>query len=553
MKIVNKIIVSILAAGSLSGCIKETFPTNGATSGQVAESTTALAAMVSAIPTQLTLYAQNYSEAWDFGYPAQWISLDHMGGDIVIAGNAGYDWFGYWTYNTALSEDYVTGYQFWYNYYSWIKSCNDVISALAGVSEDELNADQKAYLGIALTFRSQFYLDVVRLFEPKECTGSQVKNYTIPDKIKGLSCCIVTENTTEEESKSNPRAKSSDVYTQVIFPDLARAEALLAGYHRTVKTMPDLSVVYGVSARAYLAAAADGIEGATFAKAADYARKAIDVGGYTPLTQAQWEDPITGFNSSNNGSWMWCTLQTSDAVNNLYSFMAHMSGEEQWTSYGGRGAGRAINSNLYNAIPNDDFRKHSWLDPNLFDFYEYKSCRPDYKEFFNPKSTADQHLPGELIAIKFRPGQGNYSDYTTGNAVELPIMRMEEMLLIEAEATAADNLTAGKQLLESYVQTRQPSYKSKAGDFEQLQQEVGLQSRIEFWGEGISFWYKKRLGLGIHLAESNCKDDLARFEVDGVAPWWNYQIPRTEWSSNPALVGMNNPDPSETVDPVIQK
>ncbi|MDE5814742.1 MAG: RagB/SusD family nutrient uptake outer membrane protein, partial [Alistipes sp.] len=213
MKIINKIVVSILAAGSLSGCIKETFPTNGATSGQVAESSTALAAMVSAIPTQLTLYAQNYSQSWDFGYPAQWISLDHMGGDIVIAGNAGYDWFQNWTYNIALSEDYVTGYQFWYNYYSWIKSCNDVISTLAAVDEEEMNADQKAYLGITMTFPAQFYLDMVRLFEAKECTGSQVKNYTIPDKIKGLSCCIVTENTTEEESKSNPRAKSSDIYT----------------------------------------------------------------------------------------------------------------------------------------------------------------------------------------------------------------------------------------------------------------------------------------------------------------------------------------------------
>lgn len=296
----KNITVSALAAASLSfsSCIKETFPTNGATAGQVAQSTTALQAMVNAIPTQLVLYGQNYAQAWDFGYPAINVSLTSMTGDMVVAGNSGYDWFANWMTNVALSEDYVTGYQFWYNYYSWIKSCNDVISTLSAVAEEDMNDEQKAYLGIALAFRAQFYLDLVRLFEAKECTGSQVKNYTIPENIKGLACCIVTENTTEEQSKSNPRATVDEVYDQVIFPDLERAERMLADYTRTVKTMPDLSVVYGISARAWLERGSAGVDGA-FAKAAEYARKAIDQSNYTPLTQEQWEDPTTGFNSAN--------------------------------------------------------------------------------------------------------------------------------------------------------------------------------------------------------------------------------------------------------------
>ena len=93
---------------------------------------------------------------------------------------------------------------------------------------------------------------------------------------------------------------------------------------------------------------------------------------------------------------------------------------------------------------------------------------------------------------------------------------------------------------------------ASASSLKELQEEIGLQARIEFWGEGIAFWYKKRLALGIHLANSNCPDDSYRFEVDGRAPWWNLQIPRTEWQSNSALVGMNNPDPSNTVDNVIE-
>lgn len=62
-----------------------------------------------------------------------------MTGDMVVAGNSGYDWFANWMTNVALSEDYVTGYQFWYNYYSWIKSCNDVISTLSAVAEEDVN------------------------------------------------------------------------------------------------------------------------------------------------------------------------------------------------------------------------------------------------------------------------------------------------------------------------------------------------------------------------------------------------------------------------------
>ncbi len=544
-RILKNTIAATVMACALSGCIKETFPTNAATSDQVAQSPTALSSMVNAIPAQLILPGQNYDQAWDFGYPAINISLTCMTGDMVVLGDTGYDWFNYWMTNTYLSEDYVTGYQFWYNYYSWIKSCNDVIATLSGVSEENLNDDQKSYLGIALAFRAQFYLDMVRLFEAKECTGSQVKNYTIPENVKGLGVCIVTETTTEEQGKSNPRATVDAIYDDVIFADLERAERMLENYTRATKTLPDLSVVYGIAARAYLERGSAGVSGA-YAKAAEYARKAIGAGSYSPLTQAQWEDPINGFNNVDaNSSWMWCVSMNPDQVSNLYSFIAHMSTEENWTNYG-KTVCRGIVSNLYNLIPDDDFRKHSWLDEDLFDYYDYKSCRADYKTFF-----AETLKP--LASIKFRPGNGNYTTYSEGNAVDLPLMRIEEMYLIEAEATAASNISTGVGLLNSFMQThRQLSYNCTLSDFEAFQQEIALQARIEFWGEGIPFWYKKRLALGIHLANTNCPDDTYRFEVDGRAPWWNCQIPRTEWMSNPALVGMNNPDPTETVDTVIE-
>ena len=36
--------------------------------------------------------------------------------------------------------------------------------------------------------------------------------------------------------------------------------------------------------------------------------------------------------------------------------------------------------------------------------------------------------------IKFRPKNGEMNDYTIGAAVDYPLMRIEEMYLIEAEA-----------------------------------------------------------------------------------------------------------------------
>ena len=132
-------------------------------------------------------------------------------------------------------------------------------------------------------------------------------------------------------------------------------------------------------------------------KAGEYARKAITTSGCTPLTQAQWEDPTTGFNSATaNKSWIWGLPLTSDNVSNLLNFQAHIGNEESW-GYGHQ-VGRAIDKALYNKIDDKDFRKHSWLDPDR-NFYAYKSCRPNGSAYFATLK--------DYVNIKFRPAQGN--------------------------------------------------------------------------------------------------------------------------------------------------
>ena len=545
MKNILKISIAALVSAALfSSCIKEVFPTDRATEGQVAESPTALEAMVKGIPAALVMagslgYAQD-GQAWDFALPAIHIATESMTGDLIISGDTGYDWFSQWGMNQALGSDYAVGALTWNNYYTWIKSANDIIGT---VDESALTEETKSILGIAYTYRAMFYLDLVRLYEFKE------NKYTSGSNVIGLGVPIVTPETTEAEAKANPRASVEDVYSKIIFPDLDKAETLLAGYTAPDKYTLSLAVVYGLKARAYLERGTAGEAGA-YASAADYARKAITASGCTPLTQAEWEDPSTGFNSAaSNNSWMWAVALPSESVANLFNFTAHMSTEESWTSYGWR-VGRAINKSLYQLIDAKDFRKYSWLDPNR-DLYPYKSCRPDGAAHFatNLKDYAN---------IKFRPAQGAYSDYKVGGAADHVCMRVEEMYFIEAEATAHVNLANAIQLLNKFMAYRitDGSYdcSAKSTSVASFTEELMLQKRVEFWGEGIVMFDMKRLGMSSlrGYKGTNAPADY-RLNCDGPAPYWNFVITRGETQNNPAVADYNNPDPSETVTPWVDK
>ena len=78
MKTLYKAILAVAAPLMLNSCIEETFPTNIATSDQVAQSSVALEAMVNSIPTGMIQVMANYSQHWDFGYPSVLISLTHL-------------------------------------------------------------------------------------------------------------------------------------------------------------------------------------------------------------------------------------------------------------------------------------------------------------------------------------------------------------------------------------------------------------------------------------------------------------------------------------------
>lgn len=535
--------IKIAFAGAMTmmlftGCIKEVEPTDRALEDQVT-----LESLVQGIPAALVMAGSTgYGQPWDFSLPAVHLAMESMTGDLVVTGNIGYDWFQQWGTNDALGPEYAVGAIFWHNYYSWIMTANKVIRLIDTSETTAMDISDKIYLGYAYVYRAMFYLDLVRMYEFKE------NNYTKGDNVLGLGVPVVLPETTEAEAKRNPRAKVDDIYEQVIFPDLERAEELLAGYTAPDKYSISLPLVYGLKARAWLERGTAKNDPEAYREAAYYARKAITDSGRTPLTQEEWEDPSNGFNNAEaNNAWIWGLALPSESVINLLCFTAHMSTENEWSAYG-NDVGRGINKNLYNSINNRDFRKHSWLAPDRSS-YKYKSCRPDADEYFTEELA-------DYANIKFRPAQGKYEDYKIGGAADHCCMRVEEMYFIEAEAEAhvtgvAEGVRLLNEFMTSYRMTEGAVYDCTSrvnASIENFTNELLLQKRIEFWGEGIIMFDMKRLNISTKRGYVGTNAPASyRLNTDGRAPYWNFAIPRGEVQNNTALSNQNNPDPSSQV------
>ncbi len=570
--ILIKSIAILSAAFIAAGCIEETFPTGSTvTSEQLEASPNALQYLVNGIPSAMMAsgtagYASAYGYHADFGLPGIHLMTESMLEDFTISGELGYFWFGAFFQNTAMGADYIYPAYFWDCYYGWIKLANDII-ARAGEVTDETDQTVINALGQAYAYRAMCYLDLARLYEPKDN-----KYAPVGEEIKGLTVPIVTEDTTEEIAKYNPRADREQMY-DFIFSDLQMAEKYLSATDNSY-TNPTLGAVYGMYARAYveLGAADDKIDRNAYEKAYEYADLAIKTSGKTPLTWQQWMDPQTGFNSGNsNNSWIWGLTLSVENASNIITNVAHLAPEAVW-GYSILSL-PSVNKALYDRISYDDFRIMSWLDPeytwhpghenyNPSNGYQFAGMDDPLAGFeqWNIYTAYDYFLSqgaAPYVNLKFRPAGGQCVEYTEGNVADHVLMRVEEMYFIRIEAAlrkkTASGLDAAKKLLNEFMQTyRYSSYDCSSITSETaFIQEMMLQKRIEFWGEGILFFDYKRLNQGITRGYNGTNfPAVARFNTDGRSPQWNVVITRSEYQSNTALnQELNNPDPTELLVP----
>lgn len=546
----------LLAAVMSVSCIKEVLPVGGSqTQAQVSASPSAMKSMIKAIPASMTTsgtigYANSYGDHTDFGIPGIHLRFEHMLEDMAtMAENPFYNRFYAYDMNEAQGYAYTYCAYFWDAYYTWIRLVNDVIVSIAPAAEAAVDPEEKAQLndilGQAYTYRAMCYLDMARLYEPKE------NDYVdIPESIRNLTVPIVDENTTLEQTKNNPRATREQMYN-FILGDLGKAVELLNAADKTF-SRPNLNAVYGLMARAYLELgySADPAfpRDEMFTKASEYARLVIDEGGFTPLTQSQWEDPVNGFNNAaSNNAWIWGFSLVAENLSNLLTFVSHISSEASW-GYA-RYAQFGVSARLYDQIPDTDFRKHSWLDPKKEEYYAYKFAGSEAdKQKFLTGSPAAKPYQG----LKFRPAMGECTDFNVGNPADYCLMRIEEMYFIEIEAQVQlKGLEEGKRLLSDFMKKyRDSSYSRNPGTMQDFLTELLLQKRVEFWGEGILLFDYKRLDMGITRAYPGSNHaGVFKYNTVGRSPQWNIVITRAEFQSNTAINDKNNnPDPSGKIE-----
>lgn len=536
----KKIFFSVLAAAamvSLSSCLEETFPESSTvTSEQIAEVASGMESALSGIPARMQqgylVYGEQVHET-DMAYPQLMIAQTEMLGDMYPEGEeSGYDW--YRNYNTCDRDYGSNSYMAYLPYrtlYMFVKDANNIIS-LVDTEDPSVPANIKAYAGVGYACRAFDYYMLTVLYEPKE------NIYTDISAVKGLTVPIITENTTKDEAINNPRVSHEEMM-EFILGDLDKAEECMGETRLTDRTLPTLATVYGIKAKVYL-------WDEQYDKAAEYARKAIEQAqaeyAASPVTEAQIDDPSTGFNTANQ-AWMWYIHYDAENMGNLCNFIGWMSGEADW-AYSSLTL-PSMDRSLYEHMGESDIRRRIFLDPQKFDFYKYKTCRDE--EFLNDAP--------DYLGLKFRCKNGDFTNYAVGGAVDVPVMRIEEMYLIEAEAVGmSQGAEAGNALLNQFMQAyRDPAYNFKASSQRTLQLEVLQQMRLEFWGEGNAFPSAKRIAPDVvqNYEGTNAPSDIFLINVKGIKPWWTLVIPDSEESTNKAIQGRNNPDPTKTVVPPI--
>ena len=537
MKKILKYSLMLGAVASMfaTSCVKDSVLTGSSISKEQANaSPTAMESMTGAISTYAAIANWASSDFHSiYGYPSLCVLREVWGNDVTCA-DTSRDWYQSEAQNQYQSGEQAHMQMVWLVYTKIIALANDVIRMFPDLSE--INESNRGYVGAAYAYRALAWLDMARMYEYKE------NKYTSNPEIVGLTIPLLDEKMTEESARYNPRLTKEAILVE-IYKSLDTALSLLDGFAPADKTLPSKAVAYGLLARAKM------WEG-KYDEAKIAAQNALSAGSFSPLTEAQWTSTTTGFNSvSSQNSWMLCTRTSSESSvvkTEIINFPSWMSCETIFGYAGPLGtAYRMCDARFYSRIADTDFRKKSWKAPegSTLDVPYIQATGNSENDYPGPSA-----LPA-YAAIKFRPGQGNAKDPLVGAAHDFPMMRMEEMkfIIAECDARLSNDATALVDFIKTY---RDKNYSCELTG-SALLSELFLQKRIEFWGEGIVYFDYKRCPEILTIQrgyEGTNHIETARFNCEGLAPWFNLCINKYEADDNKALKDTNNPDPSGTVE-----
>ena len=402
----------------------------------------------------------------DFGFPALMLAMDSRGTDLVSEAT-GYNWFsGNEGYND-LGSNLVYTAQYWTTMYNQIQAANEVIRAYSERNEESLF---QFYLGQAHAFRAFNYFYLAQLYQQ-----------TYVGHEDELCVPIIWENNMDVvNTQGCPRAKVRKVY-EFILNDLDKAQQLLEATELVApsKRFVRPVAVSGLRARIYMVMN-------RWEEAAAEAQRVIDADVASPYTMDEVSHPT--FADINHGAWLW-GIDTEEAdrvvTTAIINWPSHMGSLNY--GYASVGAWRKVNKALYEAIPATDVRKGWFLDKNA----NSANLNADQAAY-----VASAGCPA-YTQMKFAP----YKDviYQEVNANDIPLLRIEEIYLILAEAKAMmGDVAGGAATLNGFVSGyRDAAYNCTAATAEELVEEVWMQRRIELWGEGHSYFDLMRMKKGV--------------------------------------------------------
>ncbi len=511
-----KFLSIVLAVFALASCsdITDVVPQSGTMLSTQVQETYALAPQRAAAPfagmfTDIGRAAKLYSTPDDWEFLMILFCNDLEGADALIP-DSNYNWFSVCGELSSRNANYRNPAIRYRAPYNMIASVN---TFLDGFGEEVTDPNSINMIAQARALRAWSYMLLAN--------GFQFSYRVAADK----PCVpIVTQETTD--FTNNPRATVKEVYDLVI-SDLDYAVSQLEGASRTSKMYIDGNVAHGLRARAYL-------EMGEWQKAYDDAQKAA--AGYTPASRA--EVSVPAFYDINEHNWIWGYDMITDIAMN-YRYATTSSWLRSFSAWGYSPACQCytcINKLLYDKIPSSDIRKQWWVDTNLESTLLDGLKWPGFDDVAHANDGGDAKLPYiPYTNVKF----GCFSVGTTSNDEDMPLMRVEEMILIQAECKAQMGDNAGAiSILENFVKNyRDPNYSATASD-RSLLDEIWFQRRVELWGEGFYVNDMKRFNKPlVRFHDSNGNISAAfRFNLPADDPWLLMRFPQGELNTNFGIV-----------------
>lgn len=440
----------------------------------------------------------------DFGQKGYDIYSDMLSSDMVLSGVT-YGWYRNIA-NLVAPNDYTNNSNYipWRYYYRIIYAANDVIAGLGGNNAIPSDKNGKYAIGQAKAMRAYAYFYLSQYFNTKyDPSAASIPLY--------IDTSVVAK----------PKAKQSEVYAQII-KDLTESIVLLDGYSRPNKGIVNKYVALGLLAYTYAAMGEN-------SKAAIASQDIINNFPITTREQTVYSKANKsggGFNDLKTDSWMWgfdiATVNDFDLVSwwgqmDVFSY-----------SYSWAGDPKSVDLGLYASIKDNDIRKEQFVTiiENSDGSYETFPADQDgdYKAVPANKFYASQperELGGQRVIT---------ADYL--------FMRADEFYLLAAETLAkSGNETLSKTILKKFLSNRLNG--NDAVDYiddlsgNSLLDEIYLQTRIEFWGEGKSYLAMKRNKATIKRGSNHLFFAGQSFNYDDGR--LTFDIPQTEINNNPYL------------------